>query len=208
MPHDKRDRIIRAAERLFSSRRYHEVTLEEVARAAKVGKGTIYLHFKDKDDLFIATASAGFDQMTADIRKSISEDADCEDKLRAISRPIDRFFENRRWIRDVIHDLRGGDPGFRRRLHEERRQHLRQLDDLLGPVFGEAAAGGWIRQDIPPRALARLFFDFVGAHARAFEEEAESAPSLDALVDVFLSGVFRPGTVTPDNPLETRCEEL
>jgi len=207
MPQKKRERIIRAAERLFSSRRYHEVTLEEVARAAKVGKGTIYLHFKDKDDLFIATASAGFDQMTADIQKAISEGAHCEEKLRAISRPIDRFFEGRRWIRNVIHDLRGGDPAFRRRLHEERRQHLHQLDDLLGPVFGEAAAAGQIRRDLEPRALARLFFDFIGAHARAFEEEAETAPSLDALVDLFLYGVSKPAAPKSGNAVQTRSEE-
>jgi len=207
MPQEKRERIIRAAERLFSSRRYHEVTLEEVARTAKVGKGTIYLHFQDKDDLFIATASAGFDQMTAGIRKAISEGADCEEKLRAISRPIGQFFEGRRWIRGVIHDLRGGDPGFRRRLHEERHQHLRQLDDILGPVFEEAACAGQIRGDLEPRALARLFFDFIGAHARAFEEETERAPSLDALVDLFLHGVSNPAAPKSGNPVQTRGEE-
>ena len=46
----KERRIMEAAERLFTSRRFHEITLEEVAQAAKVGKGTIYL-----DDLEILT---------------------------------------------------------------------------------------------------------------------------------------------------------
>ena len=53
---DKRIAIMRAAERLFHNRRFHEVTLEEVAEAAQVGKGTIYRYFADKDDLFFQVA--------------------------------------------------------------------------------------------------------------------------------------------------------
>ena len=36
---DKRQRIMQAAEKLFSSRRFHEITTDDVAREAKVGKG-------------------------------------------------------------------------------------------------------------------------------------------------------------------------
>ena len=49
---NKRDLILLALERLLPGRRFHEITLEEVAREAQVGKGTIYLYFKDKDALF------------------------------------------------------------------------------------------------------------------------------------------------------------
>lgn len=189
--HEKRDRIIKAAERLFSSRRYHEVTLEEVAKAAKVGKGTIYLYFQDKDDLFIQTASAGFDRMSAQIREAILEQSDFESKLQAVARRIRGFFEGQRWIRAILHELRGGPPGFKKRLHEERRSHFRRLDDLLAPLFRQAVEVGSLRADIEPTALARLFFVFIGGHMHAFEEEAAAAPSLDTMVDLFLHGVAR-----------------
>ena len=59
---DKRQEIMGAAASLFANRRYHELTLDKVAKKAKVGKGTIYLYFKDKDDLFRQTAKWGFEQ--------------------------------------------------------------------------------------------------------------------------------------------------
>ena len=49
---NKRVLILQALEELLPGRRFHEITLDEVAKAAQVGKGTIYLYFKDKDALF------------------------------------------------------------------------------------------------------------------------------------------------------------
>ena len=49
---NKRELILNALEELLPGRRFHEITLDEVAKAAQVGKGTIYLYFQDKDALF------------------------------------------------------------------------------------------------------------------------------------------------------------
>ena len=50
---NKREQILNALEQLLPGRRFHEITLDEVSRAAQVGKGTIYLYFQDKDALFV-----------------------------------------------------------------------------------------------------------------------------------------------------------
>ena len=49
---NKREKILNALEQLLPGKRFHEITLDEVAKIAQVGKGTIYLYFKDKDSLF------------------------------------------------------------------------------------------------------------------------------------------------------------
>ena len=49
---DKRILILKALEDILPGKRFHEITLEDVAKSAGVGKGTIYLYFKDKDALF------------------------------------------------------------------------------------------------------------------------------------------------------------
>jgi len=48
----KRQRILRAAEKLFTSQRFDEVTTDDIMHAAGVGKSTIYRYFKGKDDIF------------------------------------------------------------------------------------------------------------------------------------------------------------
>ena len=51
----KRTQILRAATDVFSAREFHTVPVEDVATAAGVGKGTLYLYFPTKEQLFYAT---------------------------------------------------------------------------------------------------------------------------------------------------------
>jgi AcrR family transcriptional regulator len=51
---EREDRILDAAAALVQRWGYRKTTIEDIARAAEVGKGTIYLHWKTREDLFIA----------------------------------------------------------------------------------------------------------------------------------------------------------
>jgi len=51
---DSRDEILKAAMRLFASRGFHETSMSEVAREARVSKALIFWHFKTKEELFVA----------------------------------------------------------------------------------------------------------------------------------------------------------
>ncbi|HLW71237.1 MAG TPA: helix-turn-helix domain-containing protein [Candidatus Binataceae bacterium] len=51
---DSREEILRAASQLFALRGFHETSMAEVARAAKVSKALIFWHFKTKEELLLA----------------------------------------------------------------------------------------------------------------------------------------------------------
>src|SRR5579885_2826074 len=51
---DSRDEILKAAMRLFANRGFHETSMSEVAREARVSKALIFWHFKTKEELFLA----------------------------------------------------------------------------------------------------------------------------------------------------------
>jgi TetR/AcrR family transcriptional regulator len=57
----RRDAILRAAERVFHQRGFAQTTMDHVAAAAELSKGTLYLYFKNKDDLFVALSSCMVD---------------------------------------------------------------------------------------------------------------------------------------------------
>jgi AcrR family transcriptional regulator len=59
----KRRAILSAAERQFARKPYHEVTLEEIAAEAEVAKGTLYLYFASKTDLYLALIVESFGPM-------------------------------------------------------------------------------------------------------------------------------------------------
>ncbi len=83
----KRQRILEAAAHLFTTRPYHEVLLDDIAAEAKVGKGTLYIYFKSKDDLFLALIYGGFDTMVDRLRlrlPAIAKDAPAVDYLQVV----------------------------------------------------------------------------------------------------------------------------
>ena len=63
----KRRRILEEAARLFATKPYHDVRLEDVAARAKVGKGTIYIYFPGKDELYLCLIDEGFAQLVTQL---------------------------------------------------------------------------------------------------------------------------------------------
>ena len=55
----RKNEIIEAAERLFFSRSYEDVSMEDIAREVELNKATIYLYFKNKGALFAAVVLRG-----------------------------------------------------------------------------------------------------------------------------------------------------
>ena len=88
MTSDKKQRIMQAAERLFRTHRIDEITLDEVALKADVGKGTIYLYFSDKEDLIFQAAEAGFDEMCQLIRRNAAGGGAFRERLLRASEDI------------------------------------------------------------------------------------------------------------------------
>ena len=52
----RRNIILDVAQQLFFSKKYDEITIEEIANKAQLAKGTLYLYFKSKEELYSAVA--------------------------------------------------------------------------------------------------------------------------------------------------------
>ena len=60
-PDEKKRQLITAtAARMFATRPYHEVRLDDIAAAARIGKGTLYIYFENKEDLYFSLIYDGF----------------------------------------------------------------------------------------------------------------------------------------------------
>src|SRR5208283_1792175 len=75
----KRERILAAALKLFAHEPYQAVTMDRVAEAAGVAKGTLYLYFPSKDALYLGVLSDGLEtvskrsQATNDTRRDVGD---------------------------------------------------------------------------------------------------------------------------------------
>ena len=70
------DRILDAAAALMLRWGYNKTTINDIARLASVPKGTIYLHWKTREDLFLALLEREYIRLTQDIQQRIASDPD------------------------------------------------------------------------------------------------------------------------------------
>jgi AcrR family transcriptional regulator len=68
------DRILDAAAELMLRWGYNKTTIDDIVRLAGVPKGTIYLHWKTREDLFLALMNREYARLARDIQQRIASD--------------------------------------------------------------------------------------------------------------------------------------
>lgn len=121
---DKRARILDAAERIFARRGFFHARVAEIAREAGVADGTIYLYFKNKDDLLISLFESRMERVTAELAAALE---------RVGPRPTDRltaFF-------DTYAQLVVAHPELAEVLTVELRQSSKFMKQYQNPRFSD-----------------------------------------------------------------------
>src|SRR3979409_2194430 len=82
---DKRSAILRAAIRVFANNGYFNSKVADIARAAGVADGTVYLYFKSKEEILHSIFDQNMAEEIAADRKLIDKLRDPREKLRRIA---------------------------------------------------------------------------------------------------------------------------
>jgi AcrR family transcriptional regulator len=80
---DSRDEILKAAIQLFANRGFHETSMSEVAREARVSKALIFWHFKTKEELFLAVLNKLLEPYVIDFAEE-SENLDEREQIKKL----------------------------------------------------------------------------------------------------------------------------
>jgi len=88
--------ILKAAVALFSERGYERTTVDEIAARANVGKGTIYLHFENKEKIFFAILEGGIQQVIERLNEILCESGDFQQKFQSLLKHHLQFAEKHR----------------------------------------------------------------------------------------------------------------
>jgi TetR/AcrR family fatty acid metabolism transcriptional regulator len=94
--------MLDVAARLFGMRLFHEVRMEDVAAEAGVAKGTIYRHFRDKDELFLALLKRGAGQLHEQLQAADAPAAAPQARLTALMGAVIEFFDGQPHVLDLI----------------------------------------------------------------------------------------------------------
>src|SRR5262245_38875138 len=186
---DKRDALLRAAIDTFAARGFFNAQVADVARAAGVAAGTVYLYFRGKDDLLISIFERTMKEWLAEGRKNVDALSDPIDRLREIARlHLGRLGRDRALAVVFQVELRQSTK-FMERFSAT---HLREYLGVIRDVIADGQARGVFRKDVNPTLGAKLFFGALDEMAtnwilsrRKYSLAAES----DAIVDFLVGGL-------------------
>jgi len=190
---DKQRQIMQAAERLFTTRRFHEITTDDIARAAAVGKGTIYRYFHDKEDLFFQTATSGFEELCDLVRRHVTGTDAFDAQLLGVCEQITGFFDRRRQLFRMMQTEDGRILLAKGAIHDRWMAHRKKLLAAVADIIRTGVEEGAIRTDVSPEVLATFLLGMLRTRARELEGAPASARRLETVVDLFCRGAGRSG---------------
>ena len=189
---NKQKQIMRVVEKLATNRRFHEITLDEVAETAGVGKGTIYRYFADKDELFFQVATSGFEELCELLKRTVPCDTSFTEKLLNACKQITRFFAARRQLLQMMQTEANLAYWRKGKIRQRWLDKRKMLVNALADIFCEGVAEGVVRSDISAEVMATFLLGLLRTRARDLQGVPENMKDCKLLVDMFLNGVCVP----------------
>jgi AcrR family transcriptional regulator len=179
-----REDIMAAAEEIFTERDYHEVQMDDVARASDVGKGTLYRHFRSKRELYLAVMFEGIGRLRGEIEAVTRMSDPPVQKLERIVRcTLGHFWDRRRFFALIHQNEHKPDRDVREWFRQRRR-----LVRLVQHAFDEAIAAGQVRA-VDSRIATEMLFGMMRGVNRYRGRDDRLEALVTVIVRMLMDGV-------------------
>jgi TetR/AcrR family fatty acid metabolism transcriptional regulator len=188
---DKREAILRAATRVFAQNGFFNAQVADVAKAAGVAAGTVYLYFRSKDDLLVSLFERTMKDAIAAGRAALIGATDPRERLKRIARlHLERLGRDRDLAVVFQVELRQSTK-FMERFSSS---YLREYLGIIREAVEAGQTAGLFRADISATTAAKILFGALDEMAtnwmlsrRRYSLEADA----DTVIDLFLHGVHQ-----------------
>jgi len=186
---DKRMAILLAATEVFARNGYFNSKVADIARAADVADGTVYLYFKSKEEILHSIFDQNMDDAIAAARKLIEKVDDPREKLRRIALlHLQRLGSNRDLAVVFQVELRGSTKF----MEEFSAAGFAEYLELLRKTYEEGQRSGVFRKDLNAKLVSKILFGALDEMATNWiisKRTYRLEPMADIVMDVFLNGV-------------------
>jgi TetR/AcrR family fatty acid metabolism transcriptional regulator len=189
---DKYHRILNAAIKVFAEQGFHQSTVSQVAREAAVADGTIYLYFKNKDDILVQFYQYKTKQIFERFREEVEKAESAVDKLQRLIRCHLTEFQKDRNMAIV----------YQAETHQNRRigsELLREMSkmyrDIISEVVELGQEEGSIRRDLYMGLVKRFVNGAVDEVINSWIHSGgkyDLKTMADPLVELFIKGIGVP----------------
>jgi TetR/AcrR family transcriptional regulator, fatty acid metabolism regulator protein len=192
----KRERILRAANRIFSRKGFFNARVSDIARVAGVADGTIYLYFKSKDDLLIALFEEKMGEVVTNVRRRVAGEGDALARLWIFIRNhMDLLVREAGLVEVLLGELRQSNKFMKEYVPVRFHEYL----DVIGGILEDGMREGVFRADLNVTLTRRAVLGALDeiSLACALSRKRKVDPA-EAAFSVFR--MFAEGLCTPDRP--------
>ncbi|REJ76346.1 MAG: TetR/AcrR family transcriptional regulator [Acidobacteria bacterium] len=188
---DKREKILRAAVKVFARKGYFSSKVSDIAGQAKIADGTVYLYFKSKEEILHSIFNRMMESFISQGRSELENIEKADDKLRRIGElHLERLGADRDLAIVFQVQLRGSIKFMREFSAAGFAEYL----DIIRRTIAEGQKQGVFRRDLNPVICSKIFFgalDEMVTNWILSKKKFELAPAAGEVMEVFFNGVAR-----------------
>lgn len=174
---------------MFARHGYHQSTVAKIAREAGVADGTIYLYFKNKDDILVQFFKYKTKQVFERFRAEVDCGGSAGEKLRNLVR---RHLEEFQRDRDLAIVYQTETHRLTRRAEEQIKEMSQMYLDIIAEIVENGQAEGCIRKDLYLGLVKRFIIGAVDEVINTWLHSGsryDLVSMADPLVDLFFNGI-------------------
>lgn len=191
---DIEDLILDAADRLLARYGYRKMTMDDLAQEVGVGKGTLYLHFRSKEDIALSRVDRIVRRLVLRLREIAAQEKQPAEKLREmlVLRVMFRFDAVQHYTESISEVLRD----IRPRLLDRHVQHFQSEAEVFAEVFREGVRRGFFRR-LEPLETAHAWLTATNSllpfslSARELGKRREVHQMVTRIADLLLEGALK-----------------
>ena len=177
----KYQQIIQAALEVIAENGYHASQVSKIAKKANVADGTIYLYFKNKEDILISVFRERMGQFIHKIKNAIEDKETASEKLLTLIQMHYAQLTESPYLAKVTQlELRQSKPELRGEINKVLKSYLDVIDSIIEHGIKEKE----IRDDIHPRLMRQMIFGTIDETVTTWVMKNERYNLLDQVEDV------------------------
>jgi AcrR family transcriptional regulator len=186
--------ILKAAERIFATKGYHQATIQDIAKEAQYAVGTIYLYFKDKEVLYLELIERKIVDLISEVKKEVNKTEDTKEKIKVlVSRQLTYFEENQDFFRIYFSERGGLRWAIKDKISKSTVDKFVKYIDYIVELLKSAQEKLLIRQDLDIKRLAYVLASMLNAVILPWLKGACKKEKItdmtDFILDIFFNGV-------------------
>ena len=190
----KYQQIIQAALEVIAENGYHASQVSKIAKRANVADGTIYLYFKNKEDILISVFRERMGEFINQIEESIRDKETSIEKLKTlITMHYTQLAEAPFLARVTQLELRQSKLELRREINKVLKSYLDVIDSIIKQGIEEKE----IRDDIHPRLIRQMIFGTIDETVTTWvmkSERYELVDQIDGVHELLVNGLRKQDT--------------